>query len=186
MCVCVFVAVWTNRSSAAPVALAAVPSARRVALVDDRLCLSAFWVTPDAGTRPSPDGTASFFWGCAIRRELRDRPGFLSKAMKPFLEKGKLRSDGKYRYDLALKLGGFRFKLSRLLCDWKDQNGDPIPEEFMEDMEVDHREEGENPTRPPPRNYNEDNLRPLDKGTHRQLQPARGRKRPAASQARQV
>ena len=57
-----------------------------------------YWVTPDAGSLDD------FHWNHAIRRELKDRPGWLGKALDPFVRKGKERADGGYRLDLVFDL----------------------------------------------------------------------------------
>ena len=71
-------------------------------------------------------------------------------------------------------------KLARLLCSWEDDEGCVMGALEQEDLEVDHVQEGLSGLRPP-RNYKVDNLRPLDGNSHRQEQPARAMRRPAAA-----
>ncbi len=168
--------VWKRpRIAKTPIQISHYPTARKVRLLDDRMDVSMFWVTPDAGS------LGDFLWDHAIRRELKDRPGYLGKALDPFVREGKERADGEYRLDLVLDLKkNIRFKLARLLCDWGNDEGEIMDAMEQEGLEVDHISEGKR--RQPPRNYCLKNLRPIDVPSHRKLQPARGQlRRPAAS-----
>ena len=76
-------------------------------------------MTPDSGK------LGDFVWDASVRRELKSKPGWLSKALRPFVHKGKQRADGENRLDLVLDLKpGVRVKLARLLCDWESEAGD--------------------------------------------------------------
>jgi len=175
---------WKNRRVAKqPIALAKVPSARQVHLVDDRLDLTSFWVTPDAGSRPDPSGGVAFKWDYSIRRSLKSRPGWLGKALNPFEHKGKQKADGEYRIDLVVKpKKDIACKFARLLCDWLDDEGRIMDACEQESLEVDHILEWSSGA--PPRNYCLSNLRPIDVGSHRQEQPLRGVKRKPATATR--
>ena len=70
-------------------------------------------------------------------------------------------------------------KFARLLVDWVDDEGNAMNLLEQEGLEVDHVEEGRSGE--PPRNYCLVNLRIIDGPSHRQEQPGRGRKRPAAA-----
>ena len=90
---------WKNyRIAEAPLKISACSAARKVRLFDSRLDLSRFWVTPDAGK------LGDFVWDSSVRRELKSKPGWLSKALRPFVHKGKKRADGENRLDLVLDL----------------------------------------------------------------------------------
>ena len=81
--------VWKrSRVAKSPIQTSKFPTARKVRLLDDRTDVSMYWVTPDAGSLDD------FHWNHAIRRELKDRPGWLGKALDPFVRKGKERADG--------------------------------------------------------------------------------------------
>ena len=167
-----------------PIRISSVPSARPVRLLDARRDFSKYWVTPDTGSCPSRDGPGRVFWDHAVRRELRKRPGWLGKAINPFLHSGKERAAaGQRRWDLVVQFDKNepKFKLARLLCKWENEEGDVMSEDEQDGLEVDHIQGGKSGQSPC--DYRLCNLRPLDVPSHRQLQPPRGtkRKRPAAS-----
>ena len=64
-------------------------------LIDSRIDLSCYWVTPDAGRIFDSGGDC--VWDHAIRRELKARPGWLSKALNPYVHVAKQYADGGYR-----------------------------------------------------------------------------------------
>ena len=174
---------WScSRVAKNPIQISALPTARRVRLVDSRQDLSAFWVTPDSGSCVGPDGSR-YFWNYAVWRELRDRSGWLGVAINPLVHGGKDRATGEgKRWDLVLELKrGEKYKFSRLLCDWENEEGEIMSEGEQEDLEVDHIVGGV--AGRSPCDYRKANLRPIDIPSHRQLQPPRGKglKRPAAA-----
>ena len=171
---------WKNtRVAKSPIQLSTLSSARRVRLVDARQDLQMFWVTPDSGSCTSRDSSTRTFWDHSIRRELRDRPGWLGKAINPYWHSGKDRASGEKRWDLVIEVKRDKFKFARLLCDWQDENGSTLGEDDQAALEVDHVQGG-GPGKSP-FDYRLCNLRPLDVPTHRKLQPPRGLKRPAAA-----
>ena len=172
---------WENKRVAKrPVELATLAYARRVNCLDPRRDLSVYWVTADAGSRPGRDGSRRFIWDFAIRRELEDRPGWLAKAINPFPHRSREYAGGGHRWDLVLELTkGQRFKFSRLLFNWQDEEEHNMEQMEQELLEVDHITEGRD--KKPPRDYRMANLRAIDGPTHREEQPARGKKRPAAA-----
>ena len=169
----------TPRIAKSPIELSALPSARRVRLVDPRQDLQIFWVTPDSGSCVSRDSSTRTFWDHAIRRELRDRSGWLGMAINPYWHGGKERASGEKRWDLVLEVKDDKFKFARLLCDWENEDGSLFDGDEQAGLEVDHVRGGA-PGKSP-FDYRLSNLRPLDVPTHRKLQPPRGLKRPAAA-----
>lgn len=174
-------ATWHNKRVAKrPIKLSTLSSARRVNCLDSRRDLGIYLVTADAGSCPGRDGSERFVWDFAIRRELKDRPGWLTKALNPFPAKSREYAGGGHRWDLVLDLvKGERYKLSRLLFNWLDEDEHIMEKMEQELLEVDHIREGT--LRKPPRDYRLANLRAIDGPTHREEQPARGKKRPAAA-----
>lgn len=174
---------WSQpRIAKNPIQISSLQTARRVRLLDSRQDLSNFWVTPDSGSCVGPDGS-KYYWDHAIRRELRARTGWLGMAINPLVHAGKDRASGEEkRWDLVLELKrGEKFKFSRLLCDWENDDGETMSAGEQEDLEVDHIVGGT--AGRSPCDYRMSNLRPIDIPSHRQLQPPRGKslKRPAAA-----
>ena len=85
-------------------------------------------------------------------------------------------------WDLVLELKkGEKYKFSRLLCDWENEDEEAMSAAEQEGLEVDHIVGGI--AGGSPCDYRLSNLRPIDIPSHRQLQPPRGKglKRPAAA-----